>query len=70
MKTKPDRLELSKNVFCQGLGDKSLVSTEANSNRKFGSTHPTLLQRWGAGLEKPADLNCLPCKKLAPLFGR
>jgi DNA polymerase (family 10) len=68
----PDRLDLSaENSRAAAMaGVMIAASTGAHSTREFGLVRYGLDQVRRAGLAKSAILNCLPWKRLAPLFKR
>ncbi|HEY6763673.1 MAG TPA: PHP domain-containing protein [Candidatus Sulfotelmatobacter sp.] len=68
----PDRLDLSPENArkAAAAGIRIAVSTDAHSIREFDYVAYGLNQARRAGLEKSGVLNCLPWKKLRPLFKR
>jgi DNA polymerase (family 10) len=68
----PDRLDLSAdNARAAAMaGVKIAISTDAHSRREFGLIGYGVDQARRAELAKSAILNCLPWKKLSPLFRR
>jgi DNA polymerase (family 10) len=68
----PDRLDLSADNarLAAAAGIKIAVSTDAHSTSEFELVRYGIDQARRAGLDKSSVLNCLPWRKLKPLFRR